>query len=150
MPSNSYIDFLELLEDVNQLRATHFSYSRGVRGRKKLGYLTRSAIVMLCAAWERYNENVLIECIHIILGTNIQANSLSKHTKEYLSIRVKENKNNIYPIEMADNGWRNLWVGYATNETDSLNTPNSENLNKLFKRYLGIEDYSKIWISTLR
>lgn len=145
MPSKSYFDFLELLEDVDKLRTTHYEYSKGLRGRKKLGFLTRSSIVMLCAAWERYNENILLECIDKILETEIEASSLSKHVKEYLSTKVKENKSNIYPIELADNGWKNLWKGYAVNETNTLNTPNSENLNKLFKRFIGIEDYTLLW-----
>lgn len=145
MPSNSYFDFLELLEDVEQLRLTHFEYSKGLRGRKKLGFLTRSSIIMLCAAWERYNENVLLECVDSILATEIEAKNLPKSIKEYLSIKVKENKNNIYPIELADNGWKNLWKGYAINETNLLNTPNSENLNKLFKRFMGIDNYTEMW-----
>ncbi len=147
MPSNSFLDFLILLEDVNKLRETHFKYSQGQRGRKNLGFLTRSAIVMLCAAWERYNENLLLECLDLILDTKIQAKQLSNHIKEYLSLKVRENKNVIYPIELADEGWRNLWKGLATNDTDLLNTPNSENLNKLFKRYLGIPDYTRMWKS---
>lgn len=145
MPSNSYLDFLELLQDVEQLRNTHFEYSQGKRGKKKLGYLTRSSIVMLCAAWERYCENILLECIDKILDTNIQASALSKHVKEYISEKVRSSKNNIYPIELADNGWKNLWKGYAINETNALNTPNSENLNKLFKRFLGIDDFTLMW-----
>lgn len=147
MPSKSYFDFLELLDDVHQLRITHLEYSKGLRGRKKLGYLTRSAIVMLCAAWERYNENLLLELIDKILTSDIKASQLPSKTKEYLSSKVKENKNNIYPIELADNGWRNLWKGYAVNETTALNTPNSDNLNKLFKRFLGIENYSSLWLN---
>lgn len=145
MPSKSYIDFLELMVDVEQLRLTHSEYSKGLRGRKKLGFLTRSSIIMLCAAWERYNENIVLECIDKILETDIEAKNLSKYIKEYLSIKVKENKSNIYPIELADKGWKNLWKGYAINETNSLNTPNSENLNKLFKRYLGIEEFTQMW-----
>ena len=145
MPSNSYLDFLELLEDVEQLRNTHYEYSKGVKGRKKLGFLTRSSIVMLCAAWERYTENILLDCIDKILETEIEASALSKHIKEYISLKVRENKNVIYPIELADNGWKSLWKGYAINETNALNTPNSENLNKLFKRFLGIEDFTSMW-----
>lgn len=145
MPSKSYVDFLELLDDVEQLRLTHFNYSKGTRGRKKLGFLTRSSIVMLCAAWERYNENILLECIDKILETTIIAKDLSKHIKEHISVKVTENKNKIYPIELADDGWKNLWKGYATNETNLLNTPNSENLNKIFKRFLGIEDFTLMW-----
>lgn len=145
MPSNSYLDFLELLEDVEQLRNTHYAYSKGKRGKKSLGFLTRSSIVMLCAAWERYSENILLECIDKILDTDIQANALSKHIKEYISQKVRESKNVIYPIELADNGWKNLWRGYAINETNFLNTPNSGNLNKLFKSFLGIEDFTLMW-----
>jgi hypothetical protein len=145
MPSKSYFDFLDLLKDVDQLRTTHYNISQGLRGRKKLGFLTRSSIVMLCAAWERYNENILLECIDKILETDIEARELSKHIKEYLSAKVRENRNNIYPIELADNGWKNLWKGYAINDTNALNTPNSENLNKIFKRYLGIEDFTQMW-----
>nr|WP_239106961.1 HEPN domain-containing protein [Flavobacterium macrobrachii] len=100
---------------------------------------------MLCAAWERYTENILLECIDKILETNIEASSLPKYIKEYISQKVRESKNVIYPIELADNGWKNLWKGYAINETNALNTPNSENLNKLFKRFLGIEDFTLMW-----
>jgi hypothetical protein len=145
MPSNSYFDFLELLEDVEQLRNTHYEFCKGKKGKKNLGFLTRSSIVMLCAAWERYCENILIECIDKILETNIEAQNLQKNIKEYISQKVRNHKNIIYPIELADNGWKNLWKGYAINETTALNTPNSENLIKLFKRFLGIEDFTLMW-----
>ncbi|WP_067149957.1 MAE_28990/MAE_18760 family HEPN-like nuclease [Pseudotamlana agarivorans] len=146
MPSKSYIDFLELLEDVDSLTDTHFHLSKGKVGRKKLGFLTRSAVVMLCAAWERYNENLLLESINIILNSNIQAKDLPITIKQNISEKVKLNKNNIYPIELADEGWRNLWLGFAINDTESLHTPNSDKLNLLFKRHLGILNYSTLWI----
>lgn len=145
MPSSAYIDFLELLEDVDNLRATHIYFSKGKKGRKRLGFLTRSAIVMLSAAWERYNENLLLECIDKILETAIEAKNLPTEIKKYISGKVKNNKNEIYPIELADGGWKRLWKGYAINETDILNTPNSDNLKKLFSRYLGINDCTAMW-----
>ncbi|KAF2338040.1 HEPN domain-containing protein [Flavobacterium ginsenosidimutans] len=148
MPSKSYFDFLELLQDVEQLRNTHYDYSKGKSGRKKLGFLTRSSIVMLCAAWERYCENILLECVDKVLTTDIEAKALPSYIKEYIGTKVRENKNIIYPIELADNGWKNLWKGYAVNETNSLNTPNSENLKKLYKRFLGIEDFTTMWHET--
>ena len=146
MPSNSYIDFLELLDDVNQLINTHFQMTKGRAGRKKLGYLTRSAVVMLCAAWERYNENLLLETIDKILTSNIVAKDLPKEVKKYVSSKVKKDKNEIFPIELADDGWKNLWKGYAVNDTDNLHTPNSEKLTLLFKRNLGISDYTDFWM----
>jgi len=146
MPSNSYIDFLELLDDVNQLINTHFQMTKGKAGRKKLGYLTRSAVVMLCAAWERYNENLLLETIDKILTSNIKAKDLPSEIKKYVSARVKNDKNEVFPIELADDGWKNLWKGYAINDTDNLHTPNSQKLNLLFKRNLGIIDYTRLWL----
>lgn len=146
MPSKSYIDFLELLEDVNQLINTHFQMTKGKAGRKKLGYLTRSAVVMLCAAWERYNENLLLETIDKILTSNLKAKDLPSDIKKYVSTRVKTDKNEIFPIELADDGWKNLWKGYAINDTDNLHTPNSQKLNLLFKRNLGIPEYTRLWL----
>jgi len=145
MPSRSYNNFLLLLTDVDRLVETHYLISNGTVGKKKLGHLTRSAVVMLCAAWERYNENLLLELIDLILTTNLKAEELPTSVKQFISTKVKENKNEIYPIELADNGWKNLWKGYATNEIDSLHTPNSNNLNKLFKRHLGIPRYTDFW-----
>ena len=145
MPSKSYIDFLELLKDVLLLKKTHYDFSLGTVGRKNLGFLTRSATVMLCAAWERYNENLLLESIDIILTTTLAAKDLPTDVKKYLSRKVKEDKNEIYPIELADNGWRNLWKGNAVNETEFLHTPNSKKLETLFKRFLGLPNYINFW-----
>jgi hypothetical protein len=145
MPSNSYSNFQVLLKDVDMLVETHYLFSQGKVGKKKLGYLTRSAVVMLCAAWERYNENLLLESIDLILSTDLRGSDLPSEVKKYISQKVKSSKNEIYPLELADNGWRNLWHGYALNDTELLHTPNSENLNKLFKRNLGIETYTDFW-----
>ncbi|AKA34961.1 MAE_28990/MAE_18760 family HEPN-like nuclease [Flagellimonas lutaonensis] len=147
MPSHSYLDLLALYEDVDKLSETHLKFTKGKRGRKKLGYLTRSAVVMLCAAWERYNENLLLEAIDLILNKGISANELPKKVKQNISRKVKENKNEVYPIELADDGWKNLWKGYAVNDTEALHTPNSEKLEVLFRRNLGIENYTTLWKS---
>lgn len=145
MTSKSYIDFLELLEDVEKLTSTHNDYCKQKAGKKNLGHLTRSGLVMLCAAWERYNENFLLEVVDLVLRTDIEAKALPKEVKQYISSQVKNHKNEIYPIELADSGWKNLWKGYAVNETNLLNTPNAEKLNTLFKRFLGLSEYTELW-----
>ena len=145
MPSKSYVDFLELLTDVKKLQETHYSFCEGKVGRKNLGFITRSAVVMLCAAWERYNENLLLEIIEKILDEDISANDLPTPVKKNISYKVRKHKNEIYPIELADGGWKNLWKGYATNDTELLHTPNSKKLSLLFKQNIGIEDYTSFW-----
>jgi hypothetical protein len=145
MPSNAYINFLHIRIDVIKLVETHTFFSQNKRGRKNLGHLTRSAIIMLCAAWERYNEDLLLESIQFVCNNLHDVHLLNKEIKKTISSKVKDDKNEIKPIELAGHGWKTLWYNYAKIETELLNTPKSENLDKLFKKYLGIIDYSLFW-----
>jgi hypothetical protein len=145
MPSNAYINFLNIRIDVLKLIETHNYFSQKKRGRKNLGHLTRSAVVMLCAAWERYNEDLLLEAI-VYLSNNIQnINTLNKQIRKTISAKVKADKNETKPIELAGNGWKDVWQHYARSETDILHTPNSSKLKLLFNTYLGIDDYTLLW-----
>jgi len=101
MPSNSYINFLHIRMDVLKLIETHTDYSKNKPGRKNLGHLTRSAVVMLCAAWERYNEDLLLETIEEICNRINDINLLNDEIKATISQKVKIDKNNNKPIELA-------------------------------------------------
>lgn len=100
---------------------------------------------MLCAAWERYNEDLLIECIDYICNEIADINLLSKEVKKTISRKVRDDKNEIKPIELAGDGWKTIWKNYAKAETELLNTPKKDNLDKLFERYLGLLNYSGVW-----
>lgn len=145
MPSNAYLNFLHIRFDVIKLIETHTLYSQNRPGRKNLGHLTRSAVVMLCAAWERYNEDLLLESIEYIANNTPDINKLSKRIKKTISDKVKADKNENKPIELAGEGWKHVWQTYAKIETELLNTPKSTKLNMLFNIYLGIENYTKLW-----
>ena len=66
---------------------------------------------------------------------------MPKNVKKLISKKVKAEKNELTPIELADDGWKEVWMRYALQETELLNTPNINNLSKLFKNYLGIKDF---------
>jgi len=131
--------------DVLKLIETHSFYTQNRRGRKNLGHLTRSAIVMLCAAWERYNEDLLLESISYLAITIHDINLLPKEIRKLLSAKVKSDKNEIKPIELAGDGWKTVWLNYAKQEAQLLNTPKSDKLKNLFSRYLGIADFITFW-----
>lgn len=145
MPSNAYLNFLHIRIDVLKLIEVHSNYTKNQRGRKNLGFLTRSAVIMLCAAWERYNEDLLIESISYTSKHIDDINLLDKKIKQTISSKVKLDKNEIKVIELAGLGWKKVWLDYAKLETEMLNTPKSEKLNTLFKKYLGIDNYLKLW-----
>jgi len=145
MPSDAYINFLHIREDVIKLIDTHTDYSKKTRGRKNLGHLTRSAVIMLCAAWERYNEDLLLETIKYLTKVISDVNDLNLEIKKVISSRVKNDKHELKPIQLAGDGWKNVWYAYAQLETEVLNTPKSNNLKLLFGNFLGIPDYTKLW-----
>ena len=145
MPSDSYINFLHIRIDVLKLIETHTFYTKNKRGRKNLGHLTRSAVVMLCAAWERYNEDLLLESIEKICSIITDINALNDGIKKTISSKVKLDKHDQKPIELAGVGWKNVWKNYAEEETKLLNTPKGKQLRKLYLTYLGIPDYTRLW-----
>jgi hypothetical protein len=100
---------------------------------------------MLCAAWERYNEDLLLESICYLSNVTSDINKLNKQIKKTISAKVKNDKNEIKPIELAGEGWKSVWLEYATLETELLNTPKSSKLKLLFSTYLGLSDYTTLW-----
>lgn len=100
---------------------------------------------MLCAAWERYNEDLLLESITYLSNITADINNLNKQIKKTISAKVRDDKNEIKPIELAGQGWKSVWLNYAKLEAELLNTPKSNKLKSLFSTYLGIPNYTSLW-----
>ena len=148
MPSKSFANFLIHLEDVTKLTELHNFLSRGTPGRKQLGYLTRSGVVMLSAAWERYNEDLILESISLISKNISDATILPEDIRRTISHRVKNDKHDFKPIELTGDGWKSVWINYAKERVLNLHNPKSIELDKLFKEYLGLEKptFSSLWL----
>jgi hypothetical protein len=150
MPSIAYTEFKKNIIDVDNLIAAHTTLNTGSRGKKGLGHITRSGIVMLCATWELYIETLLCESLQILLHRKNNPRELPTLVKKTLSRLVKEDKHDLKPIELAGDGWRSTLLTYARTEIDLLHTPKSEKLDILYKRYLGLIDFSEKWNTSPR
>ncbi len=149
MPSEALSTFEKtLVVDVDKLINTHSFLSDSGRGRRGLGHITRSGVVMLCAAWEQYMESVLLESLKKMIDSTSSPDNIPVPVKRYLSTYVKESKHELKPFELAGDGWVNLLQEVAQYQVDKLNTPKKEHLDKLFKRFLGIESISDSWDGT--
>lgn len=148
MPSKAYIEFKKNIIDVDNLVSTHAAMNNGGRGKKGLGHITRSGIVMLCATWELYIESLLCESLKILTDRKAFPKDLPTFVKKTLSRLVKEDKHELKPLELAGDGWRATLLNYAKAETDLLHTPKSEKLDILYKRYLGIMNFSNQWATS--
>ena len=146
MPSNAFRKFeRNMLVDVDRIVEAHGNLNHNGRGRRGLGHITRGGVLMLCAAWELYVEEVIREGVQFFVASVDLPNALPKDVQKELSRAVKESKHDLKPLELAGEGWKNLYRNHAQETLTRLNTPKSGNLDSLFKRFLGVPSISATW-----
>lgn len=145
MASRAFADYEYNVMDARRLLQAHALMVQGKPGKKGFGHITRSGVVMLCAAWESYQEAVIVEGVKFVADELVSPKNLPKSVKKYLSAHVKTDKNELRPMDLAGDGWRDLYVGLAKSSTESLNTPKCERLVELYDRLLGIADVATLW-----
>jgi len=145
VPSKAYKNFRVNIIDAKRLAESHNELTPNHQGRRALGHITRSGITMLCASWEVYVENLLVESTKYIVENIEHPNELPDSVKLNLSQKIKESKHHFKPLELAGFGWRNSLVSYCSLETDALNSPKYSKLKKLYHDYIGMNDIIDIW-----
>lgn len=145
MASGAFKEFEYNVMDAKRLLQAHTALAQGNPGKKGLGHLTRSGVVMLCAAWERYQEAVLVQGVEYLASEIQDPKNLPVTVKRYLSAHVREAKHELMPMGLAGDGWRNIYIGLAESVTDYLNTPKSDNLKSIYSRFVGVADVSAFW-----
>jgi hypothetical protein len=119
--------------------------STGTGGRKALGHITRSGVVMLCAAWELYVEDLLIECTRYLSNNTSKPLELPLQVQKYLAKRVRDNKNELKLLELGGSGWRDVYITYCQNEVRGINTPKTTILEPIYEKFIGLKNLSDMW-----
>jgi hypothetical protein len=133
MPSKAYDVFrTSLLADVDALVESHSALSTGTRGRQGLGHITRSALVLLCAAWEYYVE--MLACnIATYYGKHIDFDKLDHETKSaFVNYLQDKNKGNLL-VKCISDGWQGMLLSFIDSKTQALNTPKTDNVIEILK-----------------
>lgn len=142
------------LADAQRLIEIHEDATGSEPGRRR-GYdvLNRSAVMLSIAAWEGFSEDILRAAVSVIatklrstieFPTNVRDAMLAyMHQDQNWSKLNAATKQGIWGI--ADDGWRVAYVKYASSRIEKLNTPNTENLTKLFASTIGLADFSNNW-----
>ena len=138
MPSNAYGTFKYNVVNVERLAKAHEALAPTGQGKRGLGHITRSAIVILCACWEQYAEDVILEAVTHIGGGAGNPGDLPKQVRKVLGCKVQNAKNKLKPLELAGRGWQDVYTAYAKNDVGEMHSPKAENIQKLMKDYLGI------------
>lgn len=147
MPSTSHVAFLRALIDVDNLMEFHEKAGGVARGRraKRLQSLNKSAVVLLCAAWESYIESVIRECAtQNIAGAETPA-QMRKSLRKLVASHVKNSEHELSWESVTGDAWRDVARSMVTNKTALLNTPKRTQVNDLFRSVLGIKDIEQTW-----
>jgi hypothetical protein len=138
MPSRARLNFeRHLLRDVELLMEQHRQIYQGP-GRP-LSVLTRSGVFLLCAAWELYCEDVLMECFELVVRETGEPMALPEGVRRTLAHAVKSEKNELAALRLAGDGWRAFLREKVRTKVEQLNTPNAANITDLFARSVGVD-----------
>lgn len=149
MPSRSRVLFRDkLLPDVQSIDDTHRQVNPDGHGRRKLGHLTRSGVVMFCAAWELYIEEVLVEATEALLKDADTPDFLPNQIKGRLCQFVKNDKHAFAALNLCGLGWKQTLIDAVKADTDRLNTPKFGNIEELFKTWLALDALDANWRHT--
>lgn len=145
MPSSALQQFDWNLQDVTRLEEAHQELNPDGQGRRALGHITRSALVMLCAAWELYIEDLIQEAVGIICENSDSPDNLPADIKKKIVQAIKSEKDELSILKLSGDGWKNIYIESARKESEKLNTPKSEQIGILCKNFIGIENISANW-----
>ncbi|URJ44477.3 HEPN domain-containing protein [Paenibacillus polymyxa] len=129
------IDVQKLSKDYKTLRETF-----NKKGRVALDHLTRSGVLLLCGAWETYIEDILRE-ISTHFATLSKIDELPREVKKTIIHYVKNHKQEDKVLELADGGWKNLYLDEIVEQKlEGFNTPKVHNIKEISKKLIGYEE----------
>jgi hypothetical protein len=115
MPSVALQKFeRNMLEDVDRIIGSHGDLNHEGMGRRGLGHITRSGVLTLCAAWELYLEEVLVEAVRWLIERADTPDQLPKPVQKELAKVARESKHELKPLELAGQGWEQVYDHHAT------------------------------------
>lgn len=119
-------------------------------GRKRgVEVLNKSAIVLMCAVWEAYCEDLAATAVEHLVNHAEDATALPKALLKTIAGELKCDKNDLAVWGLAGDGWKTILRSRLVNITNrrnrSLNTPKSGNIDSLFEEAVGLAKVSASW-----
>ena len=150
MPSKAYGMFNFKLGEVEQVLQARTLLNQEIymnrRGRRNLGALHKSALILLCAAWEAYVEELLSESLDFVISKVSTPTELSKNLQKELCDHVKKDKHELKALELCGDGWKKLCREIVKIKVKYFNTPRLVNVQNLYVTFFD-EDVTKFEIT---
>ena len=116
---------------------------------REVQVLSRSAIVLACAYWEAFCEDLIAEALNHFAKHAKTAAHLPNVLKKTIGKSLDTDKHELAMWAIADDGWRDVLRARAVKFRDdadrSLNSPKTREVKNFFEKELGLEDVTKTW-----
>ncbi|SHT67798.1 Uncharacterised protein [Mycobacteroides abscessus subsp. abscessus] len=144
--SKARIAFKKNRADILKLAEAHSKITPKTDGEVML----KSAVVLLTAFWEAYCEDLAAEALQHMVVNLKDPQLLPETLKREIANEFKQkNQHELAAWKLAGDGWRNFLLSrledLQAKRNWDMNTPNTENIDRLFSKALGIEKISDKW-----
>jgi RiboL-PSP-HEPN len=136
--------------DISRLLEIHVDLGGDKPGRRRrLEVLNKSAVVLLCAFWEAYCEDIAAEGLAHMVEHARNVDSLPNELRKAVAIELKSDKNELAIWDLSGDGWRQVLLNrlerLQAERNRRLNTPKADRIDELFLTALGIPKMSGYW-----
>jgi len=144
--SSARSNFDYSIADVDILLQVHDAETKGAVGRpdRQLEVFKRAGIILTVTAWEAYVEDTLSQQFREKLGRAAVPADISSAFNAASDVWLNSKPKPPDVAKWAGDGWKTLVLEQFDQEVKALNTPNSDKVRVLFKRYLGL-DLKQSW-----
>jgi hypothetical protein len=136
-------------EEVAQLRTIHEDRSGIGKGRRDLEVLNKSGIVLLCAFWEAYCEDVVDQALNHLLDHLQNPSALPESLRKQIAKELRKEENELSPWWLAGDGWRahlrTRMTALSQHRSRQWSNPSASKVDEWFKDALGIAKITDAW-----
>jgi len=136
--------------EVDQLREIHEKVSGTDRGWRNLEVLNKSAIVLICAIWEAYCEDLAGEALEYLLARIDDPSKLPLAFQKQVAKELK--KDDLHQLaawKLAGNQWKDhlraRLASFKKSRDFDWSTPSADRVDAFFADAVGISKVSSAW-----
>lgn len=150
MANGSRRAFDKNCEDIERLLEIHGDIGGTDPGRRYgMEVLNKSSVVLLCAFWEAYCEDLAAEALTLLVAHAPDHSSLPAPLRKRVASELENEKHDLAVWQLAGDGWRQCLKDRLARLQDErnrrLNTPKADRIDELFDEALGVSKVSGAW-----
>ena len=131
------------MDDVNRLLKLHDAETKRQRGRpsRQIEVFKRAGVILSITAWESFVEDTFRTCarrkIDAAVSPSEVGNGFNSAAQAWLDQSPKPKPPDL--VQWTGEGWKALLIKKLDHDLAALNTPNTENVKTISKRYLKLD-----------